>query len=69
MINITKFKCDVLRHLHLLIDFCFISSGGYIYFETSFLPMIHDLRVAQTAYMESSVLGSTGPEGKCVGFR
>jgi hypothetical protein len=42
--------------------------GGYIYFETSFLPMPHDSRVAQNAYMESSVLGSTGPEGKCVGF-
>jgi hypothetical protein len=46
-----------------------IFSGGYIYFETSFLPMPLVTTGAQQAYMESSTLGSTGPEGKCIGFR
>lgn len=43
-------------------------SGGYIFFETSLLGATADVRVAQNAFIESSVLGSTSAEGKCVSF-
>ncbi|XP_065351077.1 MAM and LDL-receptor class A domain-containing protein 1-like [Cloeon dipterum] len=42
--------------------------GGYVYYETSFLPTPHTTKKGQHAYIESSTMGTTGPEGKCVGF-
>lgn len=43
------------------------SKGGYIFFETSLL--LPDTRVAQNAFIESSVLSTTSFEGKCVSFK
>ncbi|CAH1392773.1 unnamed protein product [Nezara viridula] len=48
--------------------------GGYVFFETSLLaaPVMRvddiTIREGQNAYMESPMLSSTGPEGKCIGF-
>ncbi|XP_039298033.1 MAM and LDL-receptor class A domain-containing protein 1-like [Nilaparvata lugens] len=48
--------------------------GGYIFFETSLLaaPVLRvddiTIREGQNAYIESNSLGTTGAEGKCVGF-
>ena len=58
-------------HVHYFL-FC---PGGYIFFETSLLaaPVLRvddiTIREGQNAYIESPILGTTGAEGKCVGFR
>lgn len=57
------------------LPFYFKFSGGYIFFETSLLaaPILRvddiTVREGQNAYLESPVLGSTGADGKCIGFR
>lgn len=43
--------------------------GGYVFFETSLLSSGATGRAAQNAYLESEVMGSTGPDGKCITFR
>jgi hypothetical protein len=43
--------------------------GGYVFFETSLLSVLPDTRVAQNAFLDSPVIGTTGPEGKCLSFR
>lgn len=41
--------------------------GGYMFFETSLLAS--DSRIAQNAFIESSVLPTTSLEGKCISFQ
>lgn len=43
------------------------AKGGYIFFETSLLAP--DSRVAQAAFVESSVLPTTSLDGKCISFK
>jgi hypothetical protein len=43
--------------------------GGYVFFETSLLGATPDTRVAQNAFLDSAIMDSTGPEGKCLSFR
>ncbi|XP_066995484.2 MAM and LDL-receptor class A domain-containing protein 1 [Anabrus simplex] len=42
--------------------------GGYMFFETSLLMASPDVRVGQSAFLESPTMGTTGAEGKCVSF-
>ncbi|KAJ9580899.1 hypothetical protein L9F63_023923, partial [Diploptera punctata] len=44
------------------------TKGGYAFFETSLLGATPDTRVAQNAFLDSPVMGSTGADGNCVAF-
>ncbi|PSN54331.1 hypothetical protein C0J52_10678 [Blattella germanica] len=44
------------------------TKGGYIFFETSLLGATPDTRVAQNAFLDSPVMGTSGVDGNCVAF-
>lgn len=74
-ILLNKFpKNELFLHYFIkILNFHFL--GGYIFFETSLLaaPVLRvddiTIREGQNAFIESPIMKTTGPEGKCVSFR
>lgn len=68
-----RYAPDILLSNIKQVFWCFL--GGYVFFETSLLaaPVMRvddiTIREGQNAYLESPIQISTGPEGKCIGFR
>lgn len=72
---LNKFPKNKLFLLYFIKNLNFHFLGGYIFFETSLLaaPVLRvddiTIREGQNAFIESPIMKTTGPEGKCVSFR